>query len=680
MSNDEHCRDHGISQPPSSHLGIKILRTDLAETSLDIVGLTIQLRELPQASTKVSNSDVASGDIVQYYEQDSRSHNSAPIYRELYDSASSIVTEILRQPRLIVESVASIAYNGSSSSSASQSIVAFIAMNRILHPYFTNSSSTTSLLIEAIIHQSEQSRCMQYDNADEDDCRRIVASLFIQHVKIWSPLVHPLPVTPNVKSETFLTTILKLYAVRVDVTAFFRNLWSPVLPSVVAIVNNLNDNVERGVSCNLKNIVKVAMRLLSHTFSEKSITSFPSPAVAVCRAIYTLCGNTGVYIYLFDLLVLPNLVKILSLSEYDNVGSSVMKQFHTYYTQKSWWFDSNRCTEYNPVSSLIWITWKLFTGAVHTDDTLLSVLSSRDFFSDGPILDIRSMPDQRLRNVLSLLKRSLNKSWQLLLHLPLDEKGCEIFDTDATLATTNLKIALPHLAQDLNRRLDTLFEKPTEIIGALVISRYEASTFFDAVSAAVSNCRRIDGKEETEKERNKNQSKSLLREEIASYHLLEGVINETVPLSLRPTSEQMVLHILRESPVSVSPDKDVGHLHKQLSRGLLLAKSYEKVLRSTLSRLQEGRINRVEDLIDQEFKLISSPLTFSPSSSSNMGAQNTDIFYPNDKFQDFHQSPTHTSALKVLNPHRGVVPVIRAVDCMTQQRIEGKHHVLTAVF
>ena len=669
---DEQCREYRGSQPPSSHLGIKILRTDLTETSLDIVRLTIQLRELPHASTAIADTAAASVKILQCYEQDSRSQNSAPIYKELYDSASSIVTEILRQPRLIVESVASIASNGSSSSSASQSTVAFIAMNRILHPYFTNSSSTTSLLIEAIIHQSEQSRCMQYDNADKDDHRRIAASLFIQHAKIWSPLVHPLPVIPNVQSETFLTTILKLYAVRVDVTAFFRSLWSPVLPSVVAIINNTTENVEDGVSFDLKSIVKVAMRLLSHTFSEKSIISFPSPAVAVCRALYTLCGNTGVYIYLFDLLVLPNLVKILSLSEYDNVGSNVMKQFHSYYTQKSWWFDSNYGSECNPVSSLIWTTWKLFTGAVHTDDALLSVLSSRNFFSDGPISDISSMPDQRLRNVLSFLKRTLSKSWQLLLHLPLDEKGCEIFDTDALSAATNLKIALPHLAHDLDRRMNTLFEKTTEIIGTLVISRYEASTFFDAVSAAVGNCKNRDGKEVTEKERHRNQSKSLLMEEIASYHLLEGVINETVPLSLRPSSEQMVLHILSEGPVSVSPDKDVGHLHAQLSRGLMQAKNHVKVLSSTLSRLLGGRINRVSDLIDDEFKLISSPLTFTPSSPSTMGTQDTEVFHQNDKFQDLHQSPTQTSALKILKPHRGVVPVIRAVDSRTQQRIEGE--------
>lgn len=663
---NEHFHGNGSCQPPLSQLGVKILREELAKTSSDIVGLTIQLREFPHGCSKFGK--IAAGKKI--YEQHNRSQFEPPIYRELYDSASSILTEILRQPRLIVEAIASTGCNRSSSSSISQTTVGFIIINRILHPYFTNSSSTTSLLFEAVIYQSEG-----YNNSDSNGSEETAASLFIDnssHADAWSPLVYPLPVTPNVQSETVLTTILKLYAVRLDVTTFFRNLWSPVLPSIAAIISNLGSDTVGDSSSKFKSIVKVALRLLSHTFSEKSITTFPPPAVAVSRALYTLYGNTGVYIYLIDLLILPNLVKILSLCEYDSVGINVVKQFHACYTQKSWWSDSNQNHDWNPVSSLIWMVWRLFTGAAHMDNSQLSALTCRDFFSNGHMLDISSMPDQRLQNILSTLKRSICKTCQLLLHLSLDAKGCETFDIDAMSATTDLKTALPHLAGDLDRRLSTLLEKPNEIVTAIVISRYEASTFFDAVSAAAGV--KVRGRErEGDKLGGNDQSKSLLKEEIASYHLLEGVINDTVPLSLRPRSEEMVLHILSDGSVPLSPDKEVGCLHMQLSKSLILAKSYEEVLHCTLKRLQQGRVNRVEDLIDEDSKMASSNHSFSASPSSvntdmtNMSASKSQ----NDRVQDPYHSPTQTSAQKILKPHRGVVPVIRAVDRVTQQRIEG---------
>ena len=155
----------GNNCPPLSQLGVQILRTDIAVAKANVVQLTIQLREISQTSKKqLTAADSRSprygkeGDFSDSRELHSTGSAIQPvahIYRELYDSASSIVTEILRHPRLIVNAMAYIADSNTSSSSSGQAVTGFIAVNRILHPYFTDSSATTSLLLEAIIHQTE---------------------------------------------------------------------------------------------------------------------------------------------------------------------------------------------------------------------------------------------------------------------------------------------------------------------------------------------------------------------------------------------------------------------------------------------------------------------------------------------------------------------------------------------
>ena len=665
--------DRSLNGPPLSKLGIRILRSELEEASLKIVGLTLQCRELShlQLESRKSfdgiNCNRKGSEVQNNWKQQLLNRPTIPIYKELYDSASSIVTDILRRPRLIIDAMACISPASNGNLSFGQTKVGFIALNRILHPYFSDTSATTLLLLEAITYQTTKCQQMhRIDNGSSSSKRKASLSHFINNSSLldtWNPLTQPLPVTPNVSSETLLTTVLKLYAVRVDVTIFFRELWKPVLPSIVAIISKSEVD-----DSSLNSLVKVAVRLLSHTFSEKSIIMFPPTAVAVSRAIHAISGTEGVCMYLFDLLVLPNLVKVLSMAEYDFKGGDVLKQFHACYSQSTWWSDKSP-SAYSPVNSLIWVVWRLFSGAVGITGLPLSTLSTRAFFSSCSYLDTSSMPDQRLQYILSTLGRAVLRSCRLIVHLPLDMSGCEWFNVDAVTATGDLKAALPQLADTLDARLISLLKKPQEMLQSVVISRYEVAVLFDAASAAITatlNRNEGDGKQDD--------LKSLLREEIASYNILEQAIEQIVPLSSQPVSEQMVLRLLSGPAPEDCPDQEIRLTYQLLSGGLQLASTYEAAMQVTLDKMQHGAARSIIDLLEgcdpcrspdslDEYNMDShTPHAHHSSSPMSMSQ---------DRSLGPFQASTESSALKVTQPHRGLAPAAKPLERMEQQQAEG---------
>jgi hypothetical protein len=679
---DGNRNDRSVNGPPISKLGIRILRSELEEASLKIVGLTLQCRELSHLQLESRKGSDGAG----YNRKGSEIRNNwkqllnrpiLPIYKELYDSASSIVTDILRRPRLIIDAMACILPASNGNLSFGQTKVGFIALNRVLHPYFSDTSATTLLLLEAITYQTAKCQNIgRVDNGSSSSQRKASLSHFINNsslLETWNPLTQPLPVTPNVSSETLLTTVLKLYAVRVDVTTFFRDLWKPVLPSIVAIISKseVDDST-------LNSLVKVAVRLLSHTFSEKSIIMFPATAVAVSRAIHAISGTEGVCMYLFDLLLLPNLVKVLSMAEYDFKGGDVLKQFHACYSQSTWWPDKS-LSVYSPVNSLIWVVWRLFSGAVGITGLPLSTLSTRSFFSSCPYLDPSSIPDQRLQYILSTLGRAVLRSCRLIVHLPLDMSGCEWFNVDAVNATGDLKAALPQLADTLDARLISLLKKPQEMLQALVISRYEVAVLFDAASAAITATL---NRNDVDRDGKQDDMKSLLREEIASYNILEQAIEQIVPISSQPVSEQMVLQLLSGPAPDDCPDQEIRLTHQLLSGGLQLASTYEAAMQATLDQMQHGCARSIIDLLEgcdpcrspeafEEYNMDSHTQHLRHSSSPMSRSQ--------DRSLGPFQASTESSALKVTQPHRGLVPAAKPLERMEQQQAEGLFICLSAL-
>lgn len=654
------------NSPPVSRLGLRILRSELENASSNVVKLTLQYRDLSHIvseSRQVTDQLYGSSNFSHAENVNlsrtraSASKANAPIYKELYDSASSIVSGVLRRPRLIIDAIAF---------SSSSSKLSFITVNRLLHPYFCDSSATTALLLDAIVYQSERFRLRNGRLSNPAGPKLISLSLFIDSVnsaRAWNPLMQPLPLSPNVPNESFLTTLLKLYAVRVDVTSFFRKLWMPVLPSIVFLIGGSG----REEPSKFNTFVKVAMRLLSHTFSEKSIISFPATVAAISRAIYALSGTEGLCVYLFDLLVLPNIIKILSLSDYDIAGGDVMTQFQACFSNSNWWPESSECS-FLPINTFIWTVWRLYTGSIGITGLALSTLSARNFFKGAPHLNSSSMPDQRLQSMLSTLGRSVKKSCRLMVHLALDASGCEYFSSDAVTVTGELKVALPDLAQSIESRLRALLPKPREMLCALVMSRYEVAALFDAVCHVINNDAAGSGREEDRME-----AIGLLKQEIESYRIIEKAIQKNVPLSSQLASEQMMLQLpYGPVPVEVS-DKDIRVAHHQLSRGLIEASCYEGAVRTALTRLQQGVSSGLSDLTEGcdpvDTLVMDSAEEYSGTDRFN-GLRSPGRPLAG-RFTGLFDAPTESSTLKANTPHRGVVPAVKGLDRAAQSQAEG---------
>lgn len=669
LSSEDGCyQPDDANSPPVSRLGLRILRSELENASSNVVELTLQYRDLSHIVSESQHEinqlnggkQLSRAEVVSLSRtRASASRTNAPIYRELHDSASSIVTGLLRMPRLLIDAIAF---------SSNLSRVGFIALNRLLHPYFCDSSATTALLLDAIVYQSERFRLRNGRSSDPKGPKLISLSLFIDSVnsaRAWNPLMQPLPVSPNVQNESLLTTLLKIYAIRVDATSFFRKLWSPVFPSIVSLISGPGHREPT----KFNSFVKVALRLLTHTFSEKSVIAFPATVAAVSRAIYALSGTEGLCVYLFDLLVLPNVIKILSLSDYDIAGGDVMNQFLACFSQSKWWPESS---EFNhlPMNTFIWMVWRLFTGSIGISGLALSTLSSKIFFSGAPHLDSSSMPDQRLQTILSALGRSIKKSCRLIVHLSLDASGCEYFSSDALVVTAELKTALPDLSKYIERRLHALLPKPREMLCALVMSRYEVATLFDAVCYVINNDNEGDGAED------KIYAVGLLKEEIESYRLIEKAIQKNIPQASQPASEQMMLQ-LPYGPVPLeASEKDIRISHHQLSRGLLEASCCEGAARLALTRLQQGVSSSLSDLTEgcdpsetlsletfndsgtEKFTTLKSP---GPPEERPVGVRLIGVF----------DAPTESSSMKSNAPHRGVGPVVKGMDKAEQMQAEG---------
>jgi hypothetical protein len=88
--------------PPISKLGLRILRSDLLDVCSNISGLTITLRELAHSQSTSHSSSVSRMESTNLH---ATVQNTDPIYRELEDSAASIVTEILKRPLLIIDAL-----------------------------------------------------------------------------------------------------------------------------------------------------------------------------------------------------------------------------------------------------------------------------------------------------------------------------------------------------------------------------------------------------------------------------------------------------------------------------------------------------------------------------------------------------------------------------------------------
>ena len=228
--------------------------------------------------------------LVRHFHPHSRDRDPKTL-KELEDGAASIISELLRQPRIIVDVLSYVRKDPV----LTTSVISDIIINRIVHPFFNDSSATTALLFEMLAWQTEECQSTTKDHRGSSTTTEskefFARALFINDpsfLEEWDPLEQPLPVLPNCSSETLLTTLLKSWAVRMDITWFFRELWIPVLPSIVAFLGVFPRVHQTGFQTMqledgevFKSAMKVVNRLLLHTFSEKAMITWPPTATAI---------------------------------------------------------------------------------------------------------------------------------------------------------------------------------------------------------------------------------------------------------------------------------------------------------------------------------------------------------------------------------------------------------------
>ena len=701
------CHRFNLIDLPVARLGLRIVRTDVANTSLKIATLTQHFRELSHSRRypiQTSGFSTREHDMNSCHDiaNDRRYcfgfDPSIPAYTELFDCAASIMTHAQHQPPLLVGAVAYDLFSKSNGTTFRQTKVGFIAINRILHPYFTDSSVTTDFLLKAVTCEMKQCQLKNQVSIDIVDLSAnknqlsSPFSLFIDkfsEARSWNPIQQPLPLTPNISSETLLTTLLKLYAIRVDVTLFFKRLWTPVLPSIISTISM------PVVDCSsaFKSLIKVATRLLSHTFSETSMVLLPVTATAVSQALYALIGIEGLRTYLFDLLILPNLVKILSLADDDCAGADVLHQCNACYDRSNWW-PEHKNEVFNPVRSLVWIVWRLYSGAVGITGQALSTVSTECFFCDDTSIDSSSMSDQRLQNLLFTISRSVARSIELIVRLPLDVNKCRSFETMRSANSEESEVfAALSTANALNRRLSIVTPKPAEMLQLLVISRYEVSAFFDAVigslNAEVTRGEKVIASEE---------STIFLRERITRYKILENMIQRTVPLASQRVSEQMMLKLynVHHSDNGGVDDQDIKTAHHQLLNGIELANSYEAVLLDRLHCLQ-GKTKNKSKLCDQlgphYISAASCPSDISAHNTCTSTSDNYQCLVRNTfsdiltrkgkqstRSAELSQATTESFVLKIIPPHRGVIHAVRPLERAQECQAECKSSALCTIF
>ena len=116
-----------------------------------------------------------------------------------------------------------------------------------------------------------------------------------------------------VANDTTLGAILKCYAIRRDITAYFRLIWRPVFPSVLVLAakgdiknravggdegGGYHPEATIGTSADtavdsavvLADTFAIATRILELTLKTSVISSFPPGATSVCRALFQIGG------------------------------------------------------------------------------------------------------------------------------------------------------------------------------------------------------------------------------------------------------------------------------------------------------------------------------------------------------------------------------------------------------
>ena len=165
-----------------------------------------------------------------------------------------------------------------------------------------------------------------------------------------------------------------------------------------------------------------------------------------------------------------------------------------FYNLNIWWpSEGYTLHNYSPIHALLWLVWRVYTGACFLNNVTITVLTSEKFFGNGPPMSSANVPEQRLRNILFRLKKKINNAVQILIKLPIDTRSNEILgitpftmSPEATAkAIEGKKLIHGVPAKYWIKRLESLVVKPAVMCQTVLFSRHEIGSMFSYIATAM---------------------------------------------------------------------------------------------------------------------------------------------------------------------------------------------------
>lgn len=409
--------------------------------------------------------------------------------------------------------------------SAERTLLIYIVLHRVYHPFSTDSSLTTAFLLEVMNFEIDRV-CASVDNqmfaSDINGLRTLLCVLLTDipaqsATGSFSPLMLPLfgikPFQRNppfdrvgdfpspTASYSLMGMSLRSYGIRRDVSNFFRIVWRHNIPAIAALTeptkSTTKDHQYYGPS--MSDLLQLAGRIIESVFLDEVMMIFPATATAIARCFADVCGRDGTYTYLLDFLILPNIVKLI-LGDNDSADNedvfsrdNLLDLSTKYYDLRNWWPRKGKAfvesENYSlvqvpdPAVMLIWLIWRVFAVSVFSDPAEVTVLTTREFFAPIDVNpNFTDVSDSKVRSIVGRMRMKINKGCGYLLQLPLDSRGSEFLDVQADIAVRGIKIHTQQMSKMLRHRLRGLILKPPEATNATIISRQDSMILFDALA------------------------------------------------------------------------------------------------------------------------------------------------------------------------------------------------------
>lgn len=644
--------------PPCSAAGLSALRFDILEMNYQVHQLLAVLRGhlandkglLPLLITKEDFENTNHTDNTPF----GRITNTKVIAL-----ASDIITQLKQQPEHVVTTIAQLSGMGGSVAMG----LAFIFIHRVLHPFSTDPSHTTALLLQGINHQLDAYAKQQTKQLRRSDRSATLHCLLIPSLEEcmeWNPFTHVLPVTPVVTDETVFATLLRAYSLRRDVSAYYRTILRPVLPSILTLLSTV---LHRQSTVLFQNLLTVAERVLDLTFSEQAMASFPSTATAIAQALNEIGTNQLMQTTVFYYLILPNVVKILC-SDHDSLENEMIlgrdnnivdvnKLVNRCYDHR-WWMtppfpstakgsmkEDKDVFSLDMLRSLLWMIWRLFSCSVYTTDEQITAMTSSQFcterFSSSTSWNTNYLTDDRLHKLLTKIRRRVEVGSMWLMKMPVDITGSQYLHPQHMLPHEDHNVLHNSMlragqageghghedddmmpSHDMNaiwieKRIQQLQFKPNEMLNLTVLSRAELSLLFTDIACCLKDS--IDAQQQVRLDDDQAQGMISLLEALENYLMIFQLPTHGNDFSSTANDKQddreelLQLNFLYlNHAANTQSEQEINEEYQQLSRGISLLRRYRLALLLLLRRTQQSRLSSVHELIADELYHVESNL------------------------------------------------------------------------